>query len=93
MEKQVHIRVTGKVQGVYFRKYTQDKAQELALTGWVQNKQDGSVAIYAAGPENKVDDLIAFCHLGSPAADVESVEVIPASEKTESEGFNIRRTT
>lgn len=92
MEKQVKIRVTGKVQGVYFRKFTREKAQELKLKGWVQNKPDGTVAIYAAGPEEAVDELIAFCHTGSPNADVDRVQVEPASNEGSNDGFTIRPT-
>lgn len=92
MDKTVGIQVTGKVQGVYFRKYTQEKARELALSGWVKNKRDGSVEIAATGPEAAVNQLIEFCHVGSPAADVESVRVNPRKETDLAPEFEIRAT-
>lgn len=69
----IAIKVTGKVQGVYFRKYTQWKAEELKLTGLVRNEEDGTVYIEAQGTEADVDALAKWCSLGSPLAKVESV--------------------
>jgi len=90
MDKTVDIKIRGKVQGVYFRKYTREKAQELGVNGWVKNKNDGSVEIYATGLETAVDKLIEFCHLGSPAADVESVHVNPRGNSEAPASFEIR---
>lgn len=92
MGKTVEINVTGKVQGVYFRKYTKEKANALGLVGWVQNQADGSVHILAYGSEQDLDELIAFCHLGSPQADVKAVEVRAAENHAAGEYFNIRPT-
>ena len=70
-----HIIISGNVQGVFFRKYTKQKADELKLTGWVKNTDDGNVELFAQGDENKIEALIQWCHQGSPKAEVESVEV------------------
>ncbi|MDX1936679.1 MAG: acylphosphatase [Flavihumibacter sp.] len=67
--------VTGKVQGVFFRKYTSQKAIELGISGWVKNRPDGSVAITATGDEAAIRDLILWCHKGPDKAKVERVMV------------------
>ena len=53
------IRVEGRVQGVGFRHWTRSEAEALGLAGWVRNEADGSVLVLAAGPEARVDELIA----------------------------------
>ncbi len=68
------IRVTGKVQGVFFRKYTQQKARELGLNGFVRNVEDGSVYIEAEGEPAKLVELLEWCKEGSPQAEVEAVD-------------------
>ena len=89
MDKKVNIRITGKVQGVYFRKHTQEKAEALDIHGSVLNKKDGSVEIQAVGSEEDIDDFIAFCHVGSPAAEVESVRVDPILNVEKTSFFTI----
>lgn len=74
MKKCAHIFVHGLVQGVYFRAHTQMKAQELGITGWVRNRRDGSVEILAQGSEAQLKDFIDWCHIGSPASQVERVD-------------------
>jgi acylphosphatase len=65
-------RITGKVQGVFFRKFTQQKAVELSIFGWVENHEDGSVIGEAEG---RLDKLVAFKHWletkGSPKSLIE----------------------
>ncbi|HEX2894653.1 MAG TPA: acylphosphatase [Marmoricola sp.] len=74
--KAVDVRITGRVQGVSFRYYTQLRAQQLGLTGWVRNEPDGSVAGHFEGAPGAVDGLVAWCGQGPSAARVESVEVV-----------------
>ncbi len=85
-----HVLVSGRVQGVYFRATTQETAREAGVEGWVRNRDDGRVEAVFEGPEPAVEDLIAFCHKGSPAAAVEDVEVTYESPEG-LEGFRIRR--
>lgn len=76
--------VSGKVQGVFYRKYTQKSAVERELTGWVRNLPDGRVEILAEGPESRVKSLEKWCHTGSPKSKVTGVEVkdeTPAPKK------------
>jgi acylphosphatase len=70
---QIHIR--GCVTGVYFRAATQREAKRLGLTGWVRNRNDGSVEILVEGEEDVVKELISWTHHGPSAARVEDVDV------------------
>ena len=90
MKIRVHILVNGKVQGVYYRQSTQERALSLGLTGFVQNNNDGSVILEAEGQAAMIDQLIQWCKTGPPAARVTNVQVqeIPVIN---SEGFTIRR--
>ncbi|NRD73536.1 acylphosphatase [Shewanella sp. VB17] len=73
--KRVIINVEGKVQGVYFRRFTQSKAIELGITGYVMNDANGSVNILAQGALSAVDHFIEWCRIGSPQAQVDKVYV------------------
>lgn len=69
------LRITGRVQGVWYRGWTVNTARALGLDGWVRNRLDGSVEALAVGPEAAVEELIRRCHEGPPSARVERVEV------------------
>ena len=69
-----HVRISGRVQGVFFRASTRDKARELGLAGWVRNCSDGTVKLMVEGPVEQVDRLLSWCHEGPPSARVESVD-------------------
>lgn len=75
MNQTVTILVTGKVQGVFYRQSTREKALALGLTGTVKNLPDGNVLIHASGPAPAVNQLIAWCRQGPPRAEVSSVQV------------------
>ena len=64
--KTVHLYVSGRVQGVFFRHYTQEKARKLDLYGWVRNLADGRVEILAQGEDIAVDELVSWSYNGSP---------------------------
>ncbi|NEU56380.1 acylphosphatase [Halorussus sp. MSC15.2] len=85
-----HVFVSGKVQGVYYRANTRDAARERGVDGWVQNLSDGRVEAVFEGPEDAVESMVVWCHTGSPAADVDDVEVEYEAPEGE-EGFRIRR--
>lgn len=69
------IRITGKVQGVWFRDWAVQVAQGIGVSGWVCNRRDGSVEVYALGEAALVERLIAQLGEGSPASRVDRVEV------------------
>lgn len=66
--------VTGKVQGVWFRKYTKDFAISIGLTGFVKNLDSGEVYVAAEGFKNQLNQLEKWLHKGSPMANVTSVQ-------------------
>ena len=84
-----HVRVTGRVQGVFFRGWTQQQANELGVAGWVRNCPDGSVEAHLTGEESDVQNLIERLHEGPPSAAVSRVKVEPAEPSTEN-GFDVR---
>lgn len=81
------ISVSGRVQGVGFRAWVEGEATRLGLRGWVRNRRDGDVEILAAGPEDKVEALVAACRHGPAAARVEDVRAAPAGDEAIPEGF------
>lgn len=72
-QQTIYIQVEGRVQGVYFRKATCEKAIALQLSGWVRNLPDGTVAIEATGHPAKLAELEAWCHTGPARAVVARV--------------------
>ena len=83
-----HVVVTGRVQGVSFRAWTREQAQELGVSGWVRNCADGSVEAVLAGPQEAVEALIAKLRQGPTAAKVASVRVADTDPPPET-GFHI----
>jgi acylphosphatase len=69
------VRVTGRVQGVFFRAWTRQQAIELGVNGWVRNCSDGSVEAHLEGDEAAIKALVQRMHAGPPAAEVEGVQV------------------
>ncbi len=69
----MRIKVTGKVQGVFFRQSTQEKAYDLNIKGTVRNCDDDSVEIIATGNKEQLDKLITWCWLGPPRSRVINV--------------------
>jgi len=65
--------VEGRVQGVFFRAHTQEMADLLELKGWVKNRRDGRVEALFEGDQDKVEQMIQWCHRGPPQARVTSV--------------------
>lgn len=70
-----HLHITGRVQGVGFRFYTQKKARELGITGWVRNRRDGSVEAVVQGDPGAVETMIAWARRGPPSAAVTDVRI------------------
>ena len=85
----VGITISGKVQGVFFRKYTLEAALKAGVTGFVMNTPDGKVYIEASGTETAIGELVEWCHKGSPWSKVEAVSIDPIPSRT-FEGFTIR---
>lgn len=73
--RKVKILVSGRVQGVYFRLFTQNKAKHFAIKGSVQNLSDGRVEIIAEAGSVAIEKFIKWCHKGPITARVDHVEV------------------
>ncbi|MBT3412762.1 MAG: acylphosphatase [Candidatus Jacksonbacteria bacterium] len=82
------IRIHGKVQGVFFRKSTKEKADELGVVGYVKNESDGTVSIEAEGEESALQQFIEWCNQGPLHANVENVET-EAGEPKHFESFDV----
>lgn len=84
-----HILVKGKVQGVFFRKYTRQMATDLKISGWVKNTDEGHVKIFAQGNEDAINRLAEWCWKGSPNAHVTSVEIKNANPDMQLKHFSV----
>jgi acylphosphatase len=84
-----HIIVKGIVQGVFFRKYTKQKADELQITGWVRNKENGDVEIMAQATIEALQQFINWCRMGSPKSVVKDVIVMDSQTRLQVQGFFI----
>jgi acylphosphatase len=73
--RRVHVGVTGRVQGVFFRATCARRAVDLGLAGWVRNAADGSVEAVFEGPDEDVEAIVAWCRTGPAGARVEDVRV------------------
>ncbi|MFW8600068.1 acylphosphatase [Desulfobacterota bacterium M19] len=69
----IHAVISGRVQGVYFRAETVDKARQLGLCGWVRNRSDGKVETEIQGEETEVKRLLNWLHKGPPLSAVSGV--------------------
>lgn len=78
--KIVHVLISGTVQGVWFRAWTMQEARARGLDGWVRNRRDGRVEAVFAGPTARVEDMLAACRQGPPAAEVEDVSATPQTD-------------
>lgn len=82
--------ISGFVQGVGFRYFIKQKADELGLTGWVRNTEDGNVEALFQGEDEKVQEAVAACKEGPPFAKVEDVETEQEEAKGDLDSFEIR---
>jgi acylphosphatase len=69
----IKVRITGRVQGVWYRGWTVDQATSRGLSGWVRNRRDGSVEALFSGPATAVNEMVEACRHGPPAARVDAV--------------------
>ena len=89
--RRVHVLVSGRVQGVWFRGSTQDRALALAVDGWARNLADGRVEIEAEGTPEAIDAFVGWCHEGPRGARVDTVEVVERDPAGGPAGFRVRR--
>ena len=87
----VRVRVRGRVQGVWYRASTQERALALGLSGWVRNLVDGGVELEAQGPSAAVDALVSWCRTGPPMARVDDIAVQKIEPQVPAGSFEVRR--
>ena len=88
----LHVRISGRVQGVGFRWFVREEARRLGLSGWVTNLPGGEVEVRAGGERGSLDRLRRALHVGPSGAQVERVEDVPGDQAgTLPYPFNIHR--
>ena len=90
MNARVHVIISGKVQGVWFRASTKQKADELGITGWVKNTSDGNVEALFEGLDNHVGEIVDWCKTGPPFAQVKNIRIIRLDPKKDFNDFSIK---
>ena len=80
--KSVRVHIEGDVQGVWYRAWTVERAEQLGLAGWVRNRRDGSVEALFVGPAGAVDEMVAACGEGPPLAQVSRVSLSPGEPES-----------
>lgn len=90
MQKRVHILVSGRVQGVFFRANTRHFAERLGIRGWVRNLENGRVEIVAEGEEEVLKEFVELVKRGPITAKVEKAEIEWQEFRGEFPGFSIR---
>ena len=85
-----HVLVSGRVQGVFFRQNTRERARALGLKGWVRNTEDGKVEAVFEGEREKIEKILEWMKVGPILARVENLEIKWEDFKNEFKDFEIR---
>ena len=86
----VHLMISGKVQGVFFRDSSRIVAEKLKITGWIKNREDGKVEAVVSGEEKNVKAFVDWCKSGPDRAEVQEV-VVSQKEKISFKKFEVKR--
>ena len=89
--KRLHVFISGKVQGIFFRQNVKEKADSLKITGFIRNLQDGRVEALFEGEESSLKEMLAFCKAGIKFANVENIQIKQEKIKKEFKEFWILR--
>lgn len=73
--KTIRAKISGQVQGVFFRKFIKEEADKLELKGHVRNLESGEVEVVAEGSPDKIEKIIACCKKGAPHSSVKNVDI------------------
>lgn len=90
VEARLHLLISGRVQGVWYRASTRTRARDLGLTGWVRNLPDGRVEALAEGPGAALEALLAWCHDGPMLARVSAIDTTWGEATGEFSSFEAR---
>lgn len=85
-----HVIISGRVQGVWFRQSTKQKAEQLGIKGWVRNKSDGTVEAVFEGETEAVSKMIDWCHQGPNLSKVKDVKTTRREVTEGLEDFSVK---
>lgn len=85
----IRVLISGRVQGVFFRMETKRFADQLGVTGWVQNKADGNVEAVFEGEESLVNQAVSWCKKGPPRSNVTDINIFREKYTGEFTSFNV----
>ena len=88
--KRIHVFISGRVHGVFFRAETYHHAKNLNLKGWVRNLRDGRVEAVFEGKKEDINRMIGWCRKGPPAASVTGIETIEEPLSEDFTDFTVR---
>lgn len=88
--KRIKAIVSGRVQGVWFRAHTRDKARELGVRGYVRNLRSGDVELVAQGDDDALESLLEWARIGPPMAAVSEVRVSEVENGEDFDNFEVR---
>ncbi len=96
--KRVHVHITGRVQGVFFRDSCKQEADRHHVIGWVRNNPDGSVEALFQGDPSAIEQILAWCHTGPPRARVAEIhtnylDVETSQESVDPDFGNIKKSS
>ena len=89
IQKRIHIFVTGRVQGVFFRQSTRVMAIKNNVNGWVRNLDDGRVEIIAEGETQNIDNFVTWCKTGPANSRVDEFELLDENSTGQFENFDV----
>ena len=84
-----HLSISGRVQGVFFRAWARDQAEQLGIRGWIRNCPDGHVEVHVEGDSDPVEQMIERLRNGPPAARIDNVRIWEV-DTFDFEGFEVR---
>ena len=85
----VHVIISGKVQGVFFRMETKRVADRFNVSGWVRNNRDGTVEAVFEGEKGNVASVIEWCGKGPPLSNVSRADIVEENYTGEFDGFDV----
>jgi acylphosphatase len=87
MKTRVHVLISGRVQGVWYRASTKQKADALGIIGWVRNTAEGNVEAVFEGEQAVIDEMITWCWQGPPQARVSDIKILRSRSDERFTGF------
>lgn len=86
----IHLFISGRVQGVFYRQNAKNKAEKLKINGWVKNLEDGRIEAVFEGEKEKVEEMVEWAKRGPIIARVDNIEIIKEEYQDEFRNFEIR---